>query len=130
MWKKRETHSKSFLKHHDLLPRAKSFLQYIEKEFLVEVSHQELLSKNLLSSDTFVRVIFNGLDVTEKIPTCFQERIALSYEIVKGNINQLSEFETSYLQPVFPLCSMSAFSRQITELISPFPTFQEACSSN
>jgi len=80
-------------------------------------SHREL----------FVRVIYNGKDITQYIPMCQHERIAIAKAIVDQEIPILSKSLLLLLESNFPLCSIASFHQQIQELIRPYKTVVDAC---
>ena len=74
----------------------------------------------------YVRVLYNGLDLTQHIPTCGEERSGL---IKKQNSGEglTDPVEIELLADSSPLCSLSALSKQIEGMISPHSSIQEAC---
>lgn len=89
--------------------------------------------KALLGEKYFVRVLFNGEDVTERIPTCDKERRSLA-KYFSGGINGQQDIESSsewlhlmFADKRFSLCSLSSFTKQIQNMIAPHSTISEAC---
>lgn len=77
------------------------------------------------NSKYYLRVLYNGVDITQRVPTCSAERNDLNRRHTRGET--LSKVETSLLRHDNPLCSMAALHRQIDGLISPHDSIQEAC---
>ncbi len=95
-------------------------------------SESELAQLADLSKEAyFVRVIYNGRDVTELIPTCQQERAQFARAIASQQYLTDSDWIRLMLHnPMngkFPLCTLKSFTRQIKQMISPHETISEAC---
>jgi hypothetical protein len=76
----------------------------------------------------FIRVLFNGEDITELIPTCQEERVLFATAI--ANSQYLLDSENwifSILTSKTPLCTITSFSKQIKQMILPYKTINEAC---
>lgn len=82
-----------------------------------------------LQSDHYVRVVYNGIDVTTRIPGCLHERIALSQAIQKSKIAKIPDRDLELLRLDFPLCSLVAFEEQIQQMIAPFKSLKDACNA-
>ncbi len=72
-------------------------------------------------ANSFVRVFFNGEDVTQRIPTCVEER---SSENAGAQSVHLQQIQASGLT----LCSLEALVKQVSSLIHPHPTITHACA--
>jgi hypothetical protein len=69
-------------------------------------------------AESFVRVIFNGEDVTQRIPTCAAERaLTASAQLLKAASQGLT------------LCSLDALVSQVASLIGGYATIEEACKA-
>jgi len=75
-------------------------------------------NSNSRYSDYFVRILFNGEDIVMKIPKCQNE-----YFRRKNR----SESNSSSYPPI--LCPFHVIESIVRDMISPFTTIQEACSS-
>ncbi len=84
--------------------------------------------QNRLHSNHYVRVVYNGIDVTTRIPGCLHERIALAQAIQKSKISKIPDRDLELLRLDFPLCSIVAFEEQIQQMIAPHKTLKEACN--
>jgi hypothetical protein len=76
----------------------------------------------------FLRVLFNGEDITELIPTCQEERLLFATAI--ANSQYLVDSENwifSLLTSKIPLCTIGSFTKQIKSMILPHKTIHEAC---
>eukprot|EP01032_Pedospumella_encystans_P017089 gene17089-19481_t len=72
-------------------------------------------------ANSFVRVFFNGEDVTQRIPACVAERDS---ENAASQSVRLQQIQASGLT----LCSLEALVTQVGSLIHPHPTITHACA--
>lgn len=66
---------------------------------------------------SFVRVFFNGQDVTQLIPTCAAERTSPAHDYL-----------THVHTDGFTLCSLDALLQQVGGLVDPYGSITEACA--
>ena len=87
--------------------------------------HGNNRSINLDQSEPFVRVIYNGLDITQLIPSCEVEKQSV-VSSNDGNEDDLfiKIFKTS------PMCSLKALNKQINSIIMPHKDFEGACKTS
>ena len=78
---------------------------------------------SLSATQAFVRVVFNGLDVTSLIPSCAGEAATAAAAAKAGK--SLRTTATSGSNGA--LCSLNAFANQIESLIQPRGNFELAC---
>ncbi len=76
------------------------------------------------SGGSYVRVVYNGVDITQLIPACAVERRAL---IIAGDKGSPSRADSYLLASKSPLCSLVALNAQIDEMIHPHSSIQQAC---
>jgi hypothetical protein len=76
----------------------------------------------------FVRVIFNGEDVTQRIPECKKEVYSLASAISKKEFKTASKWVHDAITGNFTLCSVKSFTRQVQNMIAPHQTIEQACS--
>ena len=74
-------------------------------------------------ANSFVRVFFNGEDVTQRIPACVAERNSDSENAGSQSV-RLQQIQASGLS----LCSLEALVTQVSSLIHPHPTIMHACA--
>jgi hypothetical protein len=110
---------KQSMNNNDLKVESKSVLSVTE-------------AKEILQENNFVRVLFNGEDVTPFIPTCVIEKESIARLIERNDL--LPTSASSYPSWVhhsfsgnFTLCSMRSFTKQIQNMISPHQTIEKAC---
>lgn len=72
-------------------------------------------------ANSFVRVFFNGEDVTQRIPACVEERRGDNAAVQSARLQQV---QASGLT----LCSLEALVTQVSSLIHPHPTITHACA--
>lgn len=82
-----------------------------------------------LDSEHYVRVVYNGLDITSRIPACLHERVALAKAITKKDISSIPDRDLDLLRLDFPLCSLISFEEQVMQMIAPFPDLTSACNA-
>mmetsp|Transcript_7274 Transcript_7274/g.7980 ORF Transcript_7274/g.7980 Transcript_7274/m.7980 type:complete len:220 (-) Transcript_7274:83-742(-) len=94
-----------------------------------ELNTEEM--KRVLEEKYFVRVLFNGEDVTQRIPTCVSERkrIAEYYSKEETSVSASSVLwsQLVFTDKRFSLCSLVSFTKQIQSMIAPHSTISEAC---
>lgn len=74
-------------------------------------------------ASSFVRVYFNGEDVTQRIPTCIEERArAFGEQSLEGMLRQ------QVRERGLSLCSLDALVSQVSSLIDPHATITAACA--
>jgi hypothetical protein len=87
--------------------------------------------KEILQENNFVRVLFNGEDVTPFIPTCVTEKESIALLIERNELLPSSSSFPSWVFHTFSgnftLCSMRSFTKQIQNMISPHQTIEQAC---
>jgi hypothetical protein len=88
------------------------------------VPKQELYLRAL--PHTFVRVLYQGVDVTQRIPSCSAEREKLACERAAPFNAALAGIVDSGLT----LCSMEAVFAQVTSWIAPHASIEDACKWN
>ncbi len=91
------------------------------------VNITQLITQIEENRELFVRVVYNGKDVTQLIPTCAHERIAIAKAIVDKSIQLVSKSLLLQLDSSFPLCSVVSFKQQVQDLIAPFQSVSDAC---
>lgn len=72
-------------------------------------------------ANSFVRVFFNGEDVTQRIPACVAERASENAASQSVRLQQI-------LASGLTLCSLKALLTQVGSLIHPHPTITHACA--
>lgn len=77
-------------------------------------------------AESFVRVMYNGEDVTQRVPTCVAERTRLSDQASGGAKDRLL---ARAVAQGLTLCSVDALVEQVASLIGPHKTFAEACAA-
>lgn len=87
----------------------------------------------IMSDDLFVKVVFNGRDITQQMHMCRQERliVARSYFYTHTGKNSTASIRLSsvsrLLDDEFPLCTAGTFRQQIEHLTHPVGNLTEAC---
>ena len=71
-------------------------------------------------ANSFVRIYFNGIDITQRIPACQEERGRL--------VEQQSAHLRRIQQAGHSLCSLEALATQVSGLIDPHTTITQACA--
>jgi hypothetical protein len=89
-------------------------------------------------AQSFVRVYFNGEDVTQRIPTCRAERGLVNTDIRARTLSEANSEAVTALQKQLlaqvvvddlTLCSLDALVGQVASLVAPHGSIVEACSA-
>lgn len=104
---------------------------------------QATASDKLSYSSSFVRVFFNGEDITQRIPSCAAERVVHSSSSSAGtpsgpilttpsaasnSSTGNQELLAQAIQDELTLCSLEALVSQVASLVEPVASISEACS--
>ena len=112
---------------------------------------QATASDKLSYSNSFVRVFFNGEDITQRIPSCAAERVVHSRSSSSSSSSSSSagtpsgpilttpsaasnsstgnqELLAQAIQDELTLCSLEALVSQVTSLVEPAASISEACT--
>ena len=104
---------------------------------------QATASDKLSYSNSFVRVFFNGEDITQRIPSCAAERVVHSSSSSAGtpsgpilttpsaasnSSTGNQELLAQAIQDELTLCSLEALVSQVTSLVEPAASISEACT--
>ena len=94
----------------------------------VDTSGSNSANKAAGTSDIrYVRVLYDGVDITQSIPTCREEREALLSQKKENSGNLQLTIDDRLIQYNSPLCSLGALQKQISNLIAPHTSIEEAC---
>jgi len=89
----------------------------------------------------FVRVVFNGRDITQQMHMCRQERLMVAHSVAANSHHSNNKNSSTgasaasisltsisrLLDDRFPLCTAGTFRQQIEHLIHPVGNLTEAC---
>lgn len=71
-------------------------------------------------SFSFMRVLYNGKDITGEVPACRAEKEGKGPQgVMKQGVRTLGN--------KVGLCSVEALERQVESMLAPFKSFREAC---
>jgi hypothetical protein len=146
------TSAKGKVKVSTVIAAAKDFLHRIDERDQHSISFRgntynaitpsiskkdEQDARSLLSQMKFVRVIYNGKDITRRIPSCVDERVKLAKYFLSTSVASAATLDTSFVDEWvlgmfsnnFSLCTMSSFEHQVRSQIAPYNNIDDACAN-